>query len=398
MTQFNLKKTTDLILGNFDFNANPINIFNEKIIEFLDEVSKEIFKNRKNHDYPDLISFGFWCRKKNLINISEDYKKKDFLIGRGCVLHIVPSNVPMNFSYSLSFGLLSGNVNIVRLPSRKFIQINILCEILKKILKKKKYSYIKKIICLMRYDKSEKISKELSNIVDARLIWGGDKTIAQFKKFPTSPRCIDLSFSNRYSISIVDIKKISKCNHDELVNLAGKFYNDSYLMDQQGCSSPQALFWIGKKNNFIQNKFWTILGSIVERKYKNDLSVTNKKIFALSDMAIMSNLQFKTKFKNFKLVKLSSKKNYKEIDKVQCHFGTFLEINVKNLDGIKNYVTKKYQTITYYGFDRKMIEKTIVRNGLKGIDRLVPFGRAFDMGPKWDGYDIIFSLSRIISN
>ena len=139
MTQFNLKKTTDLILGNFDFNANPINIFNEKIIEFLDEVSKEIFKNRKNHDYPDLISFGFWCRKKNLINISEDYKKKDFLIGRGCVLHIVPSNVPMNFSYSLSFGLLSGNVNIVRLPSRKFIQINILCEILKKILKKKKY-------------------------------------------------------------------------------------------------------------------------------------------------------------------------------------------------------------------------------------------------------------------
>ena len=55
--------------------------------------------------------------------------------------------------------------------------------------------------------------------------------------------------------------------------------------------------------------------------------MTNKKIFALSDMAIMSNLQFKTKFKNFKLVKLSSKKNYKEIDKVQCHFGTFLEIN-----------------------------------------------------------------------
>ena len=63
------------------------------------------------------------------------------------------------------------------------------------------------------------------------------------------------------------------------------------------------------------------------------------------------------------------------------------------------HLAKKFHDkITYYGFDRKMIEKTILRNGLNGIDRMVPFGRAFDMGPKWDGYDIIFSLSRIISN
>jgi hypothetical protein len=41
------------------------------------------------------------------------------------------------------FGLLSGNNNIIRLPSKKFFQIEILCKILKKLSKKKN---LKKIL------------------------------------------------------------------------------------------------------------------------------------------------------------------------------------------------------------------------------------------------------------
>ena len=50
-------------------------------------------------------------------------------MGRGTVLHITPSNVPTNFAYSMVFGLLSGNNNIIRLPSKNFLQVKILCEI-----------------------------------------------------------------------------------------------------------------------------------------------------------------------------------------------------------------------------------------------------------------------------
>ena len=137
MIQFNLQKKTELVLGSLKSKAYPSRIFDNKVLNFLDDVSKEIFKNKINHNYTDLVAFGFWCRKSNLLKISKDYKTKEFLIGRGHVFHVVPSNVPMNFSYSLSFGLLSGNVNIIRLPSRKFVQIDIFCKILKKILKKK---------------------------------------------------------------------------------------------------------------------------------------------------------------------------------------------------------------------------------------------------------------------
>ena len=35
-------------------------------------------------------------------------------------------------------------------------------------------------------------------------------------------------------------------------------------------------------------------------------------------------------------------------------------------------------------------------NKIKGIDRIVPIGRAFDLTPEWDGVDIISTLSRTI--
>ena len=177
------------------------------------------------------------------------------MLGRGTVLHITPSNVPMNFAYSYMFGILSGNNNIVRLPSRKFVQINILNKIISKILKKAKYSIIKEKTCFIRYEKSDEISNYLSKDMDARLIWGGDTTINHFKSFDTSPRCIDLTFPDRYSISIVNLDKVFRLKKEEIKNLANKFYNDCYLMDQQGCSSPQAYSGLAKKI-LLQRKFF----------------------------------------------------------------------------------------------------------------------------------------------
>ena len=49
-------------------------------------------------------------------------------VGLGLIFHITPSNVPTNFCYSLIFGLLTGNTNIVKVHSQKFEQIKIICD------------------------------------------------------------------------------------------------------------------------------------------------------------------------------------------------------------------------------------------------------------------------------
>jgi|TARA_B100000959_G_scaffold75852_2_gene80536 hypothetical protein len=385
------------ILGKLPVIQNPSCIFDKLVISFLDDISIAIKKSKLASPYSDLKNFGFWCREANLINISENYPKKNLMLGRGIVLHITPSNVPLNFAFSFAFGMLSGNSNIVRLPSRNFTQVNILCRIIYKILKKFKYSSLLNKFCFVKYDKSDDISSQLSREVDARLIWGGDETINKFKKYQTSPRCVDLTFSNRYSISIMDINEIAKLREKELKNLAQKFYNDCYLMDQQGCSSPQALLWVGKKNFLAKKKFWEALSKIVHLKYGSDLSVANQKITSLSRVAVTSKTNFRLNYKDFKLLRLNINDASSEIEKIQCHFGTFAEIHIGKIDKLKKIISKRFQTITYYGLERKELNDFILHNGITGVDRIVSVGRAFDIGPIWDGYDIIHSLSRIIS-
>ena len=49
------------------------------------------------------------------------------------------------------------------------------------------------------------------------------------------------------------------------------------------------------------------------------------------------------------------------------------------------------------GIETVVVREWIIRNRLRGIDRVVPVGRALDMNVVWDGYDIVFSLSRVIA-
>lgn len=390
-------KEINIIFGNIKAKPKPFLIFDKRIIDFLNEIYLEIKKNKKSIKFPDLVTFGFWCRKANINKQSSYYNENLLTIGRGKVLHITPSNVPMNFAYSFAFGLLSGNINLVRLPSKNFEQTNILCKIIKKISNDKNYKFILERLCLFNYDRSDKISSFLSAYVDARVIWGGDQTVNQFKKYEVQPRCVDLNFSNRHSISIIDTANLSKLSQLELQNFIRRFYNDCYLMDQQGCSSPQGIVWIGKNKQKIIEKFWKLFLNYVKINYETDISVTNKKISSLAESAINSSIEFNSYYDDIRLIRLSVQNLNSDIQNINANFGTFAEINANTLNEIKNIFSKKSQTVTYFGFKEKKLSDFIIKNNISGIDRLVIVGRAHDMGHIWDGYDIIYSLSRIIN-
>ena len=99
----------------------------------------------------------------------------------------------------------------------------------------------------MKYSDNDEFTKKLSLLCNARVIWGGDKTINTLRKFQINERALDITFADRYSFCIMDPKKVSKLNDFELKNLAERFYNDTYLVDQNACSSPHFIIWLGKK-------------------------------------------------------------------------------------------------------------------------------------------------------
>ena len=166
-----------------------LNIFNINVKNFFDELSNLIFKNPQIKKFPDLATFGFFCRKANVGLLERKYL--NFLenrYGRGIVLHFTPSNVPLNFAYSLFFGLITGNANIIRLSRNNHEQTKILIKIINKLLKKKKFFKLREKVNLIRYEKSEQITKYLSSTCDVRIIWGGDDSINQIHQTISSKK------------------------------------------------------------------------------------------------------------------------------------------------------------------------------------------------------------------
>ncbi len=112
--------------------------FDEIACKFFYELSDNIFKDKLAKKYPDVITYAFWIRKRNIIELKNKFKNSIIRKPLGTIFHLTPNNVPVNFAYSLFFGLITGNNNIIKLPSKDFVQNNLIINLILKILKKKK--------------------------------------------------------------------------------------------------------------------------------------------------------------------------------------------------------------------------------------------------------------------
>ena len=391
------KKTLYQITKNKRFNINVSEPFNNQSIDFLSDFSKELKKEKKIYKYPDLIYLVFWTSYKKIGEAKKKFLSRNIRLGRGLIFHICPSNVPTNFIYSFFFGLLSGNSNIVKVPSKVFPEKNIILSTINKLFKKKKYLGLKNSNFFIKYDEKIENTQKISSICDGRVIWGGDKTINEVRKIWIPERAIELTFADRYSLSILNLNKFKKIKNHEIKLIAKKFFYDSYMMNQSACNSPHFVFWVGKKNNNLQQKFWKELNYIAEQKFILDESVVlNKYSNLIKNMIDQKNFQNIKLFKN-NLYVVNPNKNIKNIENIRGISGMFFQKNIASIIELKKFITKKCQTVTYFGLNKKQIESFVLKNNLFGIDRVVPVGKALDINLVWDGYDVIDSLSRTIT-
>ena len=80
--------------------------FSSEITDYLNSLSIEINKDPNIQAFPDVRTFSFFCRKANLLLLKKKYHDSGVLkLGIGLVFHIAPSNVPVNFAFSLMISL-----------------------------------------------------------------------------------------------------------------------------------------------------------------------------------------------------------------------------------------------------------------------------------------------------
>ena len=131
------------ITNNKNFLIKIKKPFDKQVLDFIVDFSNQIRKHSSKKNL-DLMYLSLWCSRKKIIKLKKDYYFDKIRLGRGLVFHICPSNVPTNFIYSFFFGLLSGNSNIVKIPSNSFYEKEVILNVIDKLFKKKKNLNIKK--------------------------------------------------------------------------------------------------------------------------------------------------------------------------------------------------------------------------------------------------------------
>ena len=229
--------------GELDLKARPLPVYSREACGFLDDLSKFLRGDREAKGFPDIMAFAFWCRRGNILRLRDAYPFRERRMGRGLAFHIAPSNVPVNFAYSLAFGMLAGNANLVRVSEKAFPQVDILCRGLREVLGRTEHALLAGQNQVASYGHDREINDDYSSQCDVRVIWGGDATIRQIRQSDLKPRATEITFADRYSFALFDQEAVASLGEKELAELAGKFYNDTYLMDQNACSSPHLIFW-----------------------------------------------------------------------------------------------------------------------------------------------------------
>ena len=385
--------------NNSIFTAKRGVPFEALAIAFLSELSKTILTDPVAKKYPDLITFGFYCRQANINRIKQKYHDLRNRVGWGLALHIAPGNIPLNFGYTFVFGLITGNCNIVRLPSKQFDVVDILCKLIAKVFSKKKFSNLAHRNALVRFSKDSKFLRHNAHQFDLRIIWGGDNTINEMRKYLWSAGCIEIPFRDRYSVAVFNAKFILE-QEKEIGILCKYFYNDTFLVDQNACSSPRMIYWVGSEKEIKKARqvFWSQLANYVINNYKMDITqFINKQVSLIKTISLLDSSLQSESFQDV-IYTIQIDKLPKNLDENSNAFGVFHEYFNESFDPLFEIITRKFQTLLYYGFDKQLIINKVIDSGVKGIDRVAKIGEALSINIQWDGFDLLTKMTRRIAD
>jgi hypothetical protein len=380
------------------FDAGPLVPFSDEVIDLLATVSAVLLKDPVSRQFPDVATFGFWCRRSSVRGMQQSHTPLGTRVGRGLVFHIAPGNVPVNFAYSLVAGMLAGNANIVRLPSASFRQVDMICAAFDGALASPEHASLRDHVRLIRYGREDAATTRLlSARCDVRVVWGGDESISEIRRSALPARAFDVTFADRYSLCVIDAD--AYLEREDTSSVAEGFYNDTYLFDQNACTAPHLVVWLGGRDAVerAKKRFWHALHQVVERRYElATVSAVDKRASAYRFAALHEGCRIEPADDNL-ITRVSAATLEPGIESWRSACGYFTEFHAAQLADIVPVITGRYQTLSYLGVDPDVLRELVVYHRMPGIDRIVPVGRTLDFSLDWDGYDLVCSLSRVIA-
>ena len=384
-----------------DQGIQPLPLFDHLVTDFFSAWSELL--STCQPALPDLRALGFFLRRRAIEQLQlayEDLAKR--ALGVGVVFHSSPSNVPTNFAYSFVMGLLAGNCNLVRLPKKSLPQVDMICAQINELLSRKEFAPLKPYCLFFSCASTPEALGPLSAMSNARVIFGGDDNIRKIRSYPLPPAGRDLAFADRYSLAVIDAATYNAAAESDKVRLAQSFFQDTYLNDQNACSSPSAVVWVGTQEicSLAATVFWQKLHEYLhthpyELQARPALNKLEQVMVAAAENEAGALEVDAGSDEVVTRVQLHTAKF--DVKRYKGNSGLFYELAVDSLEGITPLISAHCQSLLYYGFSGSELREMVISKRLVGIDRIVPIGQALRFTPVWDGVDIIAALSRQVA-
>ena len=225
------------------------------------------------------------------------------------------------------------------------------------------------------------------------MIWGGDDTVEQLRKSPLPPGSTEIIFADRYSLAVIDADAYM-CTDDKNA-VARRFYNDTYFTDQNACTSPKIVIWLGNDRQSAKEQFWDRLHRIVKSSYQfQDIQAVNKLAAGYLLAAEQPGIKIISHPDNL-LVRVQTAELTEDLMNYQGNSGYFLEYDCDDIMKLRPLCDNtRCQTIGFLGETKQL--SGLLRSGIRGVNRIVPIGKTMDFELIWDGYDLMSHLTRAI--
>ena len=393
-----MRDEVTVLAGTSRPSAEPWEPFDRRAVEFLAQLSEVILKDPTARRQEAVSAFGFWCRRAHLQALERRHAYPGARLGRGLIFHVAPSNVPVMFAYSYAVGLLAGNANIVRLSSRRREEDAALLDLLRRVLEEHKE--VEARTAFLSYERSDEITAEFCAHCDGRVVWGGDATVAALRLLPMPPHAVELAFPDRWSLAVFSDTAFSVLTAEERAALAHRFYNDTYQMDQNACSSPQLVLWLEDGGGAGGRRlWWEAVAEEAERRYPFGHYQAARKLekLCLDAMTMVdAPIAGVERYAGNKLYVARLEKLPADPTILRGGFGLFFQCGLSSLEALPALLGPKAQTLVCGGLEPEQVARTLTRRHCTGVDRVVALGQALEMDTVWDGKDLIAALSRII--
>ena len=228
-----------------------------------------------------------------------------------------------------------------------------------------------------------------------RVIWGGDATIGAIRCAVLPPRANEITFADRHSLAVIDAPAYLAAEDKE--RIAQDFYNDTYLSDQNACTAPHFVVWLGTAEKVkAQEVFWSTLHALVRERYTLQGVQTVDKLTQLYRLGVHAAAQ-QIPMEDNLITRVCVAELTEELAAYKEGSGFFIEYWAQELAEIRPLCGISCQTLSYYGVQRDALLQEILSMRPAGVDRIVPMGRTMDFALVWDGVDLIRTMSRVIS-